>query len=841
MSGIRVTVGLTSKVDAKLSSKALEIDDVVVVADRPVIEVDRTNTAAYMASEEIAELPVTEVAELIQLQAGVTQDAEGQLHFRGGRSGEVAYLVDGVPVTNRFDGGSAIEIENEVIQELQVISGTFNAEYGQAQSGIVNIVSKTPDSHYAGRLSTYAGSHFSRQTDTFLGIDDPTNNMEYNIQGNLTGPIPLSKKLSFYAFARYNQDGGWLNGERRYNPEDSWKIRVFEQWYNLNFPERTFGQYLPYARYADSLGLFSGDRSFVSMNASEKISVNAKLYYQMAQNLRVFYNFFADKGESIIYDNAYRYTPDGLPTEHKKAFNHTVNLTHTLKSNLFYELNLSYFGENRKTYLYESAADPRYQDEVSSLLGYRFGGTENDREYIDFQNYLAQWDMTWQIDKINLAKFGLSIKKFNLDYQEMTTTTIPNSYYLPTTKWTTFAEFYALARPPQLLVPDRNTLLNNMYTHKPLEFAVYAQDKLELGELIANVGLRFDYFQPDGVVPANPRAAYNAVTGGLQTEFVKASKKYQLSPRLGLAFPISDRGVIHVSYGHFLQIPQFRYLYNNSEFELSSGYKETIMGNADLEPERTVAYEVGLQQQLAPNFGMELTVYSKDIRNLLGQEIFDTLDERVYFRYANRDYGNVKGITVSVEKTPSGFVSGRLDYTYQVARGNASDPNAVFQANQSTRPAELQKQVIPLNWDQTHTINGTLRVGDTKNWTVSLIGRLGTGLPYTADTPQERQLETVFQNNERKPMTYNVDLYAQKYLKLGARNLVFFARCFNLFDTANHLQVFPSTGFADRTFRYPEQERIDSLNGVYQLSEVDARPHWFSEPRKVQLGVSLEF
>nr|HPI72937.1 TonB-dependent receptor [bacterium] len=183
----------------------------------------------------------------------------------------------------------------------------------------------------------------------------------------------------------------------------------------------------------------------------------------------------------------------------------------------------------------------------------------------------------------------------------------------------------------------------------------------------------------------------------------------------------------------------------------------------------------------------------------------------------------------------------RIDTRQQVARGNASDPNAVFQANQSTRPAELQKQVIPLNWDQTHTINGTLRVGDTKNWTVSLIGRLGTGLPYTADTPQERQLETVFQNNERKPMTYNVDLYAQKYLKLGARNLVFFARCFNLFDTANHLQVFPSTGFADRTFRYPEQERIDSLNGVYQLSEVDARPHWFSEPRKVQLGVSLEF
>lgn len=841
MENVRVSVGLTSKVDVKLSSKALEIDDVVVVADRPVIEVDRTNTAAYMASEEIAELPVTEVHELIQLQAGVTQDADGQLHFRGGRSGEVAYLVDGVPVTNRFDGGSAIEIENDVIQELQVISGTFNAEYGQAQSGIVNIVSKMPDAKYSGRVSYYSGAHLSRQTDKFIGIDDPGNNLEHNIQANLTGPIPLSKKLSFYAFGRYNQDGGWLNGERRYNPSDSWKVRVFEQWYNLNFPERQFGQYLPYNQYADSLQLFTGDGAMVPMNSSNKISLNGKLYYQMAANLRMFYNFFTDRSESKLYDNSFRYTPDAIPTEHKKAFNHTVNLTHTLKSNLFYELNLSYFGENRKTHLYESEADTRYQDEVSSLMGYKFGGTNNNRETIDFQNYLAQFDMTWQIDKINLTKFGFSVKKFNLDYQELTTTTVPNSYYLPTVKWTPFGDYYALSRRPVLLVPESSTLLNNQYTHNPVEFAVYAQDKLELGELIANIGLRFDYFQPDGVVPADPRAKYDAVAGGLETTFLKANNKSQLSPRLGLAFPISDKGVIHVSYGHFLQIPQFRYLYYNSEFELSSGYKETIMGNADLEPERTVAYEVGLQQQLAQDFGMELTVYSKDIRNLLGQEIFDTLDERVYFRYANRDYGNVKGVTVSVEKKPSGFISGRLDYTYQVARGNASDPNAVFQQNQSTRPAETQKQVIPLNWDQTHTVNATLRVGNSKNWTASLIGRLGTGLPYTADTPQERQLETVFENNERKPLNYNVDVFAQKYFKLGNQRMILFARCFNLFDTANHLTVFSSTGFADRTFRYPEQERIDSLNGVYTLNEVDSRPHWFSEPRKVQVGLTLEF
>ncbi|MBN2008164.1 TonB-dependent receptor [candidate division KSB1 bacterium] len=838
---VRVSVGLTAKVDANLKSTVLEMDEVSIVASRPVIEVDRTNSAAYMASDEIAELPVTEVHEILQLQAGVTQDAEGDLHFRGGRSGEVAYLVDGIPVTNRFDGGSSIEIENEVIQELQVISGTFNAEYGQAQSGIVNVVSKTPGQKYSGRISSYVGAHLSNQTDRFIGIGDPMNNPEYNLQANVTGRIPFSKKLSFYGFFRYNKNDGWLNGERRYNVDDSWKIQAFEQWYNLNFPERSFGQYLPYDQADEAYNIYTGDDKIIPMNASQKVSGNAKVFYQVSPGIRTFYNLFIDNIKYSEYDNAYRYTPDGIPTVYKNAFNHTLNITHTVTSDLFYLINLSYFGEDRKTYLYDNPADIRYQTMVPSLMGYRFGGTDNAHETVNFENYLGKLDITWQVDKTNLLKLGAVAKQFNLKYHSIETDAIPNSYYLPTTRGTTFEEYYALTRPPEIYVPGPQTLLNNQYKINPVEFAAYAQDKLELGEIIANVGLRLDYFDPDGIVPENPRANYNAVEGRLETAFVRASKKYQLSPRLGLAFPISDRGVIHVSYGHFLQIPQFQYLYLNSEFEISSGFRETIMGNADLKPERTVAYEVGLQQQLSSDFGLELTIYSKDIRNLLGQEIIDTINERTYFRYTNRDYGNVRGITLSVEKKPFGFLAGRLDYTFMVARGNASDPNAIYNQNQSTRPSEVQKQVIPLDWDETHSLNGNLRIGKSGDWTVSFIGRIGTGLPYTAETPQEQQIETQFENNERKPMRTNVDIFAQKYLTIGHIDFVVFARIFNVFDTANQNKVYASTGRADRTFRWPEDEVIARANGVYTLEEVDNRPQWYSEPRNVQIGMAFEF
>ncbi|MBD3288110.1 TonB-dependent receptor plug domain-containing protein [candidate division KSB1 bacterium] len=441
--GVKVSVGLTTKINASLSQTVLEMDEVSVVASRPVIEVDRTNTAAYMAADEIAELPVTEVHELIQLQAGVTQDSEGELHFRGGRSGEVAYLVDGIPVTNRFDGGSSIEIENEVIQELQVISGTFNAEYGQAQSGIINIVSKTPGQQYSGRISSYIGGHLSNRSARFLGIDDPTNNPEYNFQANLTGPIPFSDKLSFYGFIRYNNNDGWLNGERRYNPRDSWKIQAFEHWYNLNFPEREFGQFLPYNTYADSLNLYTGDGEIVPMNTSTKYSGNAKIFFQVTPGIRTFYNLFIDRIERREYDNDFRYAPDGIPTTYKNAFNHTINITHTLTSNMFYLLNFSYFGEDRETYLYSNPDDSRYQDMIPDLYGYNFGGTNNNQETIDYKNYLGKIDLTWQIDKRNLLKMGAEFKQFNLKYQEITTSAIPNSHYLPTKRGTSFEEYYA--------------------------------------------------------------------------------------------------------------------------------------------------------------------------------------------------------------------------------------------------------------------------------------------------------------------------------------------------------------------------------------------------------------
>lgn len=263
------------------------------------------------------------------------------------------------------------------------------------------------------------------------------------------------------------------------------------------------------------------------------------------------------------------------------------------------------------------------------------------------------------------------------------------------------------------------------------------------------------------------------------------------------------------------------------------------MGNASLEPERTISYEIGLQQALSDNYGLDVTVYAKTIRNLLSMEIIDTVDERVYFRRINADFGSVKGLTVAVRKRYSNLVAGTLDYTLQVAEGNASDPDAVFFNNQSTRPVDANRQEVPLDWDERHIINLTLTLGKPGNFTVSLIGRYGSGLPYTPDAPQEAAIETQFANSARKPVRTNLDLHVQKVLDFGGWNSAIFFKIFNVFDTANHFEVYPSTGRADRKFRRPEQAIIDAANGLFTLQELDNRPDWFSLPRRVQLGLRL--
>jgi outer membrane receptor protein involved in Fe transport len=329
------------------------------------------------------------------------------------------------------------------------------------------------------------------------------------------------------------------------------------------------------------------------------------------------------------------------------------------------------------------------------------------------------------------------------------------------------------------------------------------------------------------------------------TLLTRSKGKHQWSPRVGISFPITDRGIIHFSYGHFFQIPPFRYLYSNPSFKYSFASGDPTYGNADLNAQRTVTYELGLQQQLAENLSFNLTGFYKDVRDLLALQQIRVSGEETYYKYVNKDYSNVKGITFSLTKrrTSDDFVGATLDYTFQVAEGNETDANAFFVDLSSGRQSE--KIPVYLDWDQTHTINATVTVGVPDDWNVTLVGRLGTGLPYTPQvTSTTIYLKT---NSNRKPLQTRVDLLADKTFTLADLRITAFLKVYNLFDTKNERYVYDDTGRATYTLvagqgtAQATNALAATIPGVHSADEYFVNPTYYSAPREVRVGASLEF
>ena len=156
-----VRTDLTTTQNFKLSLESFEGEEVVVVAKRQAVIKDITSSEARVSSDEIAKLPVQEITDVIQLQAGVNVGNDGGIHIRGGRTTEVSYVVDGIRVTDDYDGSNGLRLENESIQELQVISGSFNAEHGQALSGVVNVVTKSGNNNFEASFRGWGGGYLA--------------------------------------------------------------------------------------------------------------------------------------------------------------------------------------------------------------------------------------------------------------------------------------------------------------------------------------------------------------------------------------------------------------------------------------------------------------------------------------------------------------------------------------------------------------------------------------------------------------------------------------------------------------------------------------------------------
>ncbi|MFZ5515983.1 MAG: TonB-dependent receptor [Candidatus Zhuqueibacterota bacterium] len=885
---VRVQMNLTTDLNIEMKPTVLEMADAVtIVAERPLIQKDITSSRSIIGTQEINEMPVENFFQVLELQAGVVQGSGGDMHVRGGRSSEVTYLVDGISVTDPYSSSMAVSVENAAIQELELVSGTFNAEYGQAMSGIVNIVTKEGSKKYSGELRSYIGDYFSDHEDIFMNIDEINPFAIQDYQGSISGPVPFTNdKLTFFMSTRHYDTDGYLYGIRRYSPADS--------------------NAYPGEDPADWIVEETGDGEYVPMSAYYSTTGQVKLAYSLKPSMKLTYNVFIDNSKSKSYSHKYKYNPDGRATSFGNSMNHILTWTHTLNQKTFYSFKFSNIWNYGKSYLYEDPYSSEYVSDKrfdrSGTYQFYMGGGSLGHYYRSTLTNIYKFEITSQVTRAHQVKAGAEFRwnKLFLD-----------SYGLiidESTNWRT-------------QIADVTMLSHDRYANYPRDFSCYIQDKIELKDMIVNLGLRFEYFDPNsklltdmsdpnlwkpnryeildaitdggGSVRVKVPVRVDPVTGertlidpnsgdplkssydqirlivlnsekqesattlknialvdtangaAIQTGslywFKDTSPKYQVSPRIGFAYPITNRGVIHISYGHFLQIPNYSYLYTNPEFEVNpgSGVASTLIGNADLEPQKTVSYEIGLQQQLAENIALDITGFYKDIRNLLGTEIYKTYAQDYYARYINRDYGNVRGITLALKKRYSGFVSGALDYTYSVAEGNASDPNSAYYDQQSGREAE--KQMIPLDWDQTHTLNMSVNITKPRDWGISIIAQYGSGLPYTPTSSGIQgfqNLQTVFQNSNRKPTQFNVDLRMNKELYYNNLQFSLFCNVYNLFDIKNENYVYTDTGRANYSIT---QLRTDDTAGPNTVDEYFNVPTYYSAPRSVRLGMAVTF
>ncbi|MDZ7261020.1 MAG: TonB-dependent receptor, partial [candidate division KSB1 bacterium] len=159
-----------------------------------------------------------------------------------------------------------------------------------------------------------------------------------------------------------------------------------------------------------------------------------------------------------------------------------------------------------------------------------------------------------------------------------------------------------------------------------------------------------------------------------------------------------------------------------------------------------------------------------------------------------------------------------------------------FYNNQSYPPKKSNIQVVPLNWDQRHTVNLSVSYNDPHLFGIGLIGQFQSGLPYT---PAIQAMETTFENSGRKPFNYNVDLRLSRQFVWGKMRYTLFMKIYNLFDRKNEINVYDDTGRASYSL---VSHYIGEHRGyVNTLEEWLKRPDFYSEPRKILMGFEVEF
>ena len=792
---VKISADLTSEVNFEMTPTTLELGETIVVtAERELIRKDETNKIEIRTAEEIKALPIRNLNGLTSLTSG-TVNYDGFVYVRGGRSNETAYVVDGVVQNEAWGGTNRTTVNPNSIEELQVQTGGFQAEYGSIMSGLVVVTTQagSPDYHFTAEA--ISDGFLPKDNDDFGAYSYDYNDFNFTLSGPL---LPMYKKLTF--FASYQ---ALFLGDR--DPRQNWadgQTYTFEDPFIVGLDTAD----LP-IREMKSVTL---DENAKPGNWENQQNFNAKLRWQLSNNLDLqvsgLYsrwrlqnaNLGSVEGDiNAKYDrsqnSAMLINSMFNPRTHYDTYSANLTFTHTLNSTTFYNLRLGYYDTFRErgdgvffddVFAYGDPEKNPYLP-IDLETGERIAGVPLNNTIarswhgIGYlynvynkqiqQLYSVNLDFTRQQGKNHLIKFGgefryNTLRWYNLQaYPGVVGLAAPFEGFDGSNE--DYYQLYSNAARAEYFGYDfygneadegdwfANTDGSFGYgrpdgAKHPIIGSLYIQDKIEYNDLILNLGVRWDYLNANDWAFQDPLRPFSY--GGDPKVFdapdVKDSEVHTfISPRLGFAYPVSETTVFHAQYGKFYQLPRLVDLYASKNYIkillIDHPYYDNI-GFPNLKPSRTTAYEIGLKQRLGGFSAINVTAFYKEVADLVREQNFSTDIQDIGFMQ-NLDFGSVKGVELAFTLRRFHNLAATINYTLSFAKGTGSNSNTL--RNVTWLQGDYPKSTNPLDFDQRHTgvVNLDWRLPSTAgpatgnfhwfgDFGVNLLWSFSSGRPYTA-------------------------------------------------------------------------------------------------------------
>ncbi len=792
--GVAVVSGQITRIDFELEESASGGTVIQVSDQRNLILENVPSTIHVIDREEIETMPVAGVLDIVQRQPGISAQG-GEIHVRGGRSGEVAFLLDGVsmrsPVTNAF----VSSVPLSALSEASITTGGLSARYGNAMSGVVSMVTKEGGSSYEGELHIRHGdlSVFGYESES-RNYSEPSENDNYrsdcmNVEFAFGGPEPITT----YILPALGID---LPGEVRFFGACEW----MRSGYNLEDSRGNWEN--------NWQNLINGSGKITwRPNGRTRIWVNGHYYYR--QNGWDEWTWSRYDQPAYINEEPYLAgNPDyAIPVRFEEDYGVTTGLTQMIGERSYIDFKVSlnrfcqwqriradgggYTGEgfSPSDWIFFTAIEPRIADST----GFFHSGIHPD-VWLESNNYVTtgMFDFTGKLNTIMELSAGFEASYYDLyDYSAF--------------------------------VQNWLTTYASLWKAYPYSGSAYAELSSRFsGGLVLNTGLRFDCFEPNAEIVSPD-----------DFELHSATTKIQVSPRIGMTNPVSDRDVFFCTYGHYFQMPNMNQMYFGTDYNVAE--TATIVGNPDLDAQRTNSYEAGLRHRFTNRSSMAISGFYKDITGLVRTS--SHFDESMgdYFQYSNDEsHGTVRGMEITFLRLPGDYISGSVNYTYSVAKGKYSSATSQYEHSSqgdTIPPAEDNY----LDWDQTHVasvhLNYAVPRGDgpriygiypLEGLELAVDWTYGSGYPYS---PSSGASEIPLVNTERYPWTMQTDIKLSRRFWVAPLELRTSITVYNLFNRNNVDRIFDTTYY----------QNTGSPGGIM------ANPGAYSPARHILLSLDIYF